>query len=196
VDSRANRLLLRDLQAPIINVDVLRALGWIGDLETERELRDRQRSHVHSVRSQPVSVFPYDNIVAGILVLVVAFGFHWMGQALSILNWDLATRLGLQEKDALPEYRVYEHAIAVADTSIGWIYGVAGVGLLLGTSWGYKLAWVPGVILVYHAVSFWMWTGNQYKAGHRLFGPSLRVGWTAANTITGLLTIIVAWNGS
>jgi hypothetical protein len=138
--------------------------------------------------------FPYDNIVAGVLVLVVGFVFHWMGQTFSVLNWDLATRLGLQEKEALPEYRVYEHAIAVADASVGWVYGVAGVGLLLDASWGYKLAWVPGAVLVYHAISFWMWTRNQQEAGHQLFGPSLRIGWTSANMVSGLLAIFVAWN--
>jgi hypothetical protein len=140
--------------------------------------------------------FPYDNVVAGVLVLVVGFGFHWMGQALSVLNWDLAMRLGLQEKDIPPEYRVYEHAIAVADTSIGWLYCVAGVGLLLGSSWGFKLAWVPGVVFVYHAICFWMWTGNQHRAGHPVFSSPFRVGWSAANMITGLLAIAVAWNAS
>ena len=43
-------------------------------------------------------VFPYANIVAGLLVLVVGFIFHWIGQLISILNWELATRIGLQEK--------------------------------------------------------------------------------------------------
>jgi hypothetical protein len=39
-DRRANGLLLRDLHEPIINVDVLQALGQIGDLQTEQALRD------------------------------------------------------------------------------------------------------------------------------------------------------------
>ncbi|MDH3456789.1 MAG: HEAT repeat domain-containing protein [Gemmatimonadota bacterium] len=39
-DRRANGLLLQDLQEPIINVDVLRALGQIGELRTEQALRD------------------------------------------------------------------------------------------------------------------------------------------------------------
>lgn len=43
------------------------------------------------------SVFPYDNVVAGVLVLVVGFGFHWIGQLVSVLNWDLAARIGLQD---------------------------------------------------------------------------------------------------
>ena len=42
-------------------------------------------------------VFPYANVVAGVLVLIVGFVFHWIGQLISILNWDLATRIGLQE---------------------------------------------------------------------------------------------------
>jgi hypothetical protein len=49
--------------------------------------------------------FPYDNVIAGILVLILGFGFHWLGQTLSVVNWNLATRLGLQE-NLLPEYRV------------------------------------------------------------------------------------------
>lgn len=137
--------------------------------------------------------FPYDNVVAGVLVLVLGFVFHWMGQALSVFNWDLATRLGLQEKAAPAEYRVYEHAIAVADTSIGWVYGIAGLGLLLDQAWGYKLAWVPGVVFVYHGISFWVWTHHQYRAGHRLIHPSVRHAWIIANLVTGLLVIVVAW---
>ena len=140
--------------------------------------------------------FPHDNIVAGVLVLVIGFGFHWMGQTLSVLNWDLAMRLGLQEKDAPPEYLVYEHAIAVSDASIAWLYGIAGVGLLLGTPWGYKLAWVPGAVLVYHAIGFWMWTRNQHRAGHQFYSPAFRVVWSAANMVTGLLAVAVAWNAS
>ncbi len=143
-------------------------------------------------------LFPYDNVVAGVLVLVVGFSLHWMGQTLSILDWGLATRLGLQEEGMPEEYKVYEHAIAVADACIGWVYGIAGVGLLLGASWGYKLAWFPGVILVYHAIGFWMWTGNQRRAGQRLStsNPPFRIGWAVANVVTGLLAIALAWSAS
>lgn len=140
-------------------------------------------------------IFPNANIVAGAAVLIVGFGFHWIGQLISILNWDFATKIGLQEKGGPPEYNVYEHAIAAADTAIAWIYGIAGLGLILGTRWGFKLAWFPGVVLVYHSISFWFWTANQKKAGHHLAftkGPA-RIIWFVVNFITGLLTIIVAW---
>jgi hypothetical protein len=140
-------------------------------------------------------LFPFSNILAGALVLIVGFVFHWIGQLISVLNWDLATRIGLQEKWALPQYRVYEHAIAVADVAIGWIYGVAGVGLLLGTPWGFKLAWFPGVVLIYHSISYWFWTRNQQRAGQHLMSRAMRIGWFTANLVTGLLTIVVAWNG-
>ena len=33
-------------------------------------------------------LFPYDNIVIGILILIVGFGFHWIGQLISVLNWE------------------------------------------------------------------------------------------------------------
>jgi len=141
-------------------------------------------------------LFPYANIIAGVLVLVVGFGFHWLGQLVCVLNWDKATQIGLQEKGLLPEYKAYEHAIAVADVSIGWIYGVAGIGLLFKAEWGYKLAWIPGSILLYHAISAWVWEGNRRKAGHRLMTDSLRIGWCFANALVGIFTLIVAWAGS
>jgi hypothetical protein len=140
-------------------------------------------------------IFPYANIVAGAAVLVVGFGIHWIGQSISVLNWDLGTRLGLQEEDLLPEYKVYEHAIAAADAAMGWIYGIAGLGLVLDTQWSYKLAWFPGVVLVYHSISYWFWTRNRRSAGHQLVADSMRVGWVLANSIAGALTILVAWNG-
>lgn len=139
-------------------------------------------------------VFPYANVIAGILVLVVGFCFHWIGQLISVFDWDLAMRLGLQEKNAPLAYKVYEHGFAVADVTIGWIYGIVGVGLILGTPWSFKLAWVPGVVMVYHSISFWFWTANQIKAGHRLMTMSMRMGWFLANAITGVLAVLVAWS--
>jgi hypothetical protein len=139
-------------------------------------------------------IFPYAHIVAGVLVLAIGFGFHWIGQLLSVLNWDLATRIGIQEAGLLPDYRVYEHAIAAADVALGWIYGLAGLGLLLGAKWGYQLAWFPGVVLVYHSISYWFWTGNRDRAGHKLVSDSMRIGWSVANLVAGGLAILVAWS--
>ena len=142
------------------------------------------------------SLFPYANIVAGMFILIVGSGFHWIGQSISLIDPDFATRHGLQEEGLLPEYKVYEDAIATADAAIGWIYGVAAVGLFLGADWGYKLAWIPGSILIYHAISAWAWEGNRRTAGQGLWSDSLRIGWCSANAITGLLALLVAWTGS
>lgn len=141
-------------------------------------------------------VFPYANIVAGVLILLVGFAFHWIGQLISIINWDFATRIGLQEKEAPPEYKVYEHGTASADVAVGWVYGIAGVGLILGAQWGFKLAWIPGSILIYHGISAWFWTGNQKKSGHHLLPEYIRIGWCLSNIIAGGLAILVAWNAS
>lgn len=137
--------------------------------------------------------FPHANLVVGFLVLLVGFVFHWLGQLISICNWDLATRIGLAEKDMPPEYKDYELGMAVADVIIGWSYGLAGVGLLWGAPWGFKLAWIPGTVLTYHGLSFWFWTRNQIRAGHRLHPKSLRIGWCLANLVTGFLALLVAW---
>lgn len=133
------------------------------------------------------------HIVVGVLIFVVGFVFHWIGQLISLLHWDLAVKIGLQEKRLLPEYKIYEKGIASADVAIGWIYGVAAVGLICDAPWAYKLAWVPAVALIYHGLGFWFWTGNQINAGHRSYGRLLRWTWSAVNIIAGLLTILVVW---
>lgn len=138
-------------------------------------------------------LFPYANIITGALILIVGFLFHWIGQLVSVLNWDLAMKIGIQERDMPQEYRVYEHGIAVADVAIGWIYGIAGIGLIIGASWGYKLAWIPGVVLIYHGLSYWFWTANQKRAGHRV--APYRIAWSLVNVISGGLAILIAWNG-
>jgi hypothetical protein len=147
-----------------------------------------------SLEASMSHLFPYDNIVIGILIFIVGFLFHWIGQLVSIVNWEFATKIGLQELNMPKEYIVYEHAIAVADSIIGWIYGLAALGLILGIEWGYKLAWFPGVILIYHSLSFWFWTSNRRKAGHVLTPAPLRIGWTIANFVTGALTVLFVWN--
>ena len=135
------------------------------------------------------------NVLAGILILILGLGFHWAGQLFSVLRWERAERLGLQEKALRPEYKVYEHAIASADAALGWVYGVAGVGLILNLGWAYKLVWVPGAVFVYHALSFWVWTGNQRKAGDFYTSNTFRIVWTLTNLAIGGLAIWVGWHG-
>ena len=140
-------------------------------------------------------LFYFAGIVCGLLVLIIGFGFHWIGQLISLTNRDLAIKIGVLERDNLPEYEVYDNAIAVADVAIGWIYGIAGVGLILGTQWGFRLAWIPGAVLLYHSLCFWSWTKNQKKAGHYITftkNPA-RTCWFLANFFTGIITIALAW---
>ncbi len=138
-------------------------------------------------------IFPFANIVVGVLVLIVGFAFHWIGQLVSVINWEYATKIGLQEKAQPETFKVYENGIAKADVWLGWLYGVAGVGLLLDLPWSYNLLWFPGVVLVYHSLSYWYWTANQRKLGHHIVSGPFRLTWTLANLITGLLAVAVAW---
>jgi hypothetical protein len=142
----------------------------------------------------PTQIFPYANIIVGILVLIVGFIFHWIGQLISTIDWNFATRMGFQEKKLIPEFIVYEHAIAVADVAIGWIYGITAIGLILNTPWAYRLTWFPAVIMIYHSFSFWFWVGNQNKSGHPITPSPFRAVWFLANFITGVLAVLVAWN--
>ena len=139
-------------------------------------------------------IFPYANVVAGALVLIVGFGIHWGAQFLSVIDWDLGTKLGLQETGMRPEHKNYEQAIAAADSLIGWTYGVAGVGLLIDAPWAYAWAWIPGAILTYHALQFWFWTRNHRRSGdhYSTTKDPTRTVWTLANLGTGVLTMLVA----
>ena len=141
-------------------------------------------------------LFPYDNIVIGVLIFIVGFCFHWIGQLVSVINWKFASKIGLQEPKLPKEYKVYEHAIAIADSLIGWVYGFAALGLILNVSWGYKFAWFPGIILLYHSLSFWFWTSNRNRDGNKLESNVMRIGWSLANFATGILAILLAWNAS
>ena len=141
-------------------------------------------------------LFPYDNIVIGVLIFIVGFCFHWIGQLVSVINWEFASKIGLQEPKLTKEYKVYEHAVAIADSLIGWIYGFAALGLILNVSWGYKLAWFPGIILLYHSLSFWFWTSNRNRDGNKLESNTMRIGWSLSNFVTGILAILLAWTAS
>ncbi|MFC2021921.1 hypothetical protein ACFLTR_01730 [Chloroflexota bacterium] len=140
-----------------------------------------------------IQPFPYANIIVGILIFIVGFGLHFVGQLISLVNRDFAVRIGIWEKDMIPEFEVYERGIAAADVMIGWIYGIVAVGLILNAPWAYKLAWVPASILIYHGLSFWFWAGNQNKLGRQLHTDKFRITWSTANLITGILTILVIW---
>jgi hypothetical protein len=48
----------------------------------------------------------YAGIITGVLVLVVGFGFHWIGQLISLTDRELAVRIGIWEKEMPPEYGV------------------------------------------------------------------------------------------
>lgn len=136
-------------------------------------------------------LFPYDNIVIGVLILIVGFLFHWIGQLISVFNWDLAMKLGIQEKHLPAEFKVYEHGTAKADVAIGWSYGIIGIGVVFNANWCLELAWFPGVILFYHAICYWFWTQNQQKAGYQ--SEPYRVVWFLMNLITGILSMGLAW---
>jgi len=135
-------------------------------------------------------------IIAGLLLLLIGFGFHFLGQGLSLLNWELAQRLGLQERNMPREYQDYERGMAAADVALGWSYGLIGVGLVTGAAWAAKAASIPGAILTYHSLCFWFWSQRQRRAGYQGMSDALRRAWTLANLGTGVLlvaTALFAW---
>ena len=148
---------------------------------------------------QPISFRPSSSAVdyvAGTLFLAVAFLFHWVGQTVSLINLDLAIKLGIQEDDIPPEFRAYELGIAVGDCALGWTYAFAGVGVLMKKQWGYRMAWFPSVILLYHSLCVIEWTAGWIRLGYDdlpLAQPSVRYSWFAANLACAVVGLYVAW---
>lgn len=138
-------------------------------------------------------LFPFANIITGILVLIIGFGLHWVGQVISWINWDLSEKLGIAPKGIKPEQMDYERGIAAGDSLIAWIYGIAAIGVIMNINWAYKLLWFPGVVLIYHALTFWFWTRNQIKSGRPMYSTTFAVVWCSANAVTGALAILLAW---
>ncbi|NVM17564.1 MAG: hypothetical protein HWN80_07595 [Candidatus Lokiarchaeota archaeon] len=137
-------------------------------------------------------IFPFSNIVVGTLIFIVGFIFHWVGQLVSIVNWEFSVKIGIHEKNMVPEYKVYEYAMAIADVSIGWIYALASIGLTFNFFWGNTLAWFPGVLLLYHSIAYWVWIGKQNKAGNSTTSNKFRIVWFLLNFSTGILCILAA----
>ena len=51
-------------------------------------------------------------------------------------------------------------------------------------------------MLVYHSFSYWFWTQNRNKDGNKLESNVMRIGWTLANFLTGLLTMLLSWKAT
>ena len=137
-------------------------------------------------------LFPYSNVLAGTLVLIVGFGIHWLSQVSLFLNWELMPRHGFGINIA-SNPKGYDRFIAISDVTIGWMYGIIGVGLFLGTGWGYLLAWIPGVILTLEGIGYWITTSKKHNpiVKDTYF---TRIEWSALNLVTGLFVILIAWN--
>lgn len=140
-----------------------------------------------------MELFIYANLITGALILVIGFGFHFIGQLLSVIDWNRAVKLGIAEKEILPQYKDYEKGMAMADVLIGWIYLIIGVGLILDASWSFKLTWIPGVIFLYHSISFWFWSRNQEHRGYKYRSTFGKTGWFLVNFLSGILIILVAF---
>ena len=87
-------------------------LGWtlVGELALFSAIA-LLSADIGSKQFSDLTQYEYPAIV--VALLVIGFGIHFVAQTLSVLNWDLATRLGLQEAGMRPEHKNYEQAIAV-----------------------------------------------------------------------------------
>lgn len=109
-------------------------------------------------------------IVTGVIALVLGL-MGWVGQAISVVNFPLAQRLGLQEKsdETDPLFRRLELETARWDLLVLWTLPVAGALMLVDHSlWPY-LALIAGGINVDTA-------GREAAKRHGLRSKGVKVG--------------------
>lgn len=137
------------------------------------------------------SLFPFAHIIGGVLILIVGFGFHFLGQLMGFLHWEPELKHSFIINMPIKSTG-YEHLVAVSDIAIGWSYAIIGMGLYLGRPWGYTLAWIPGIILLLEGSSFLTWCCLK-----KVQKPDLslleRVEWGSLNIVSGLFIILIAW---
>jgi hypothetical protein len=76
------------------------------------------------------------------------------------------------------------------------VYGVAAVGLPPASDWGYKLAWVPGSLLVFHSRCAWHWEiDDRRAAGQGIRTDPFGLAWCPANLISQACADAAAWIG-
>lgn len=88
-------------------------------------------------------------VALGIVALLVG-SLVFIGQLISALDFELAQRLGLQEKDEEtdPLHRRLELSTARWDLLVLWTLPLAGVVMLIDTSWWPWVALIAGGIYV------------------------------------------------
>ena len=86
-------------------------------------------------------------IVLGV-VCVVFSGFGWLGQVISVINYPLAQRLGLQEKseNTDPLFQQAEINTAKWDSLVTWTLLAAGILMLMDHYWWPYLSLIAGGI--------------------------------------------------
>jgi hypothetical protein len=82
-------------------------------------------------------------------IVCILFGaLGWIGQIISGINYELAQKLGLQEKSegTDPLFRLTERNAARWDSVVLWTLIVAGILMLLNSAWWPPIALVAGGI--------------------------------------------------
>ena len=104
--------------------------------------------------------FPFGVWIA--VVAILCSFLAWIMQFYSLLNWEGAIRLGIQNEsfsgDAVEKALAnVERGIAWADLLILFPLFISGtIGVLSGQIWGYVLWFALGMLSIYFSILFWV----------------------------------------
>jgi hypothetical protein len=126
-------------------------------------------------------------------IVCILFGaFGWVGQVISGINYELAQKLGLQEKSegTDPLFRLAERNAARWDGVVLWTLILAGILMLLDSAWWPPVALVAGGIYLDGA-------GREVAKVRSLKQHGVRVGTPGAIEVQKvfftLMTAIAIW---
>jgi hypothetical protein len=134
-------------------------------------------------------------IVTGIIALLV--GLLALGQLISVVDFELAQQLGLQEKadETDPLFRRLELNTAWWDQVVLWLLPLAGVLMLMDHSWWPYVALVAGGVYVDAAgreAAKWLGLGSEGIRTGAEKAVRVAMGAFSVMFVTGLWVIVYA----
>lgn len=132
------------------------------------------------------------NIIWGAVLIIFTLILCWLGQITVVLTPNLATRLGLvePEADVDPVFSADGRGEALWDSLILWTLPVAGILLILNSSWWAYFGLVGGGMYLYFAGRGIAQRLVMQRRGIRIGKPEQQKLFYAVLVLWGLIALI------
>lgn len=154
----------------------MRGSSYIGWRNTRNEEACRSGGQV-------MQLFPGSDTLAGSLMLLLAL--RWIARVCSLVGYHLSAALGIPRGTRSSRRRPVTREDEAIQITVGWIYAIAGSGLILGAAWAPVPACIAGFLLILQGARSWPFLGKSFIS-------LATVLWSLFNLATGLLVLVIA----